>query len=570
MLSIKPYLGLGLSIFLAACHSGSPSVDPTPPPVKTVSINAQDTLQFITPDTPFVTVKLASKVVADNTQPLSLTSVTPLSPQTSQHCDVRTVNKDQLSFTVSPNDVGTCRFQYTIEPQSQTYSGHNVAVSQVVVTDTPPEVGEYLPPISKALAASESDHDSTLNIDLSHSLPSDEDGTPFSLDSDSIELLGETSPDNALGTYSVSGNTITYTAPVDSQGVVRLYYSAINAAHTQVRPGIIYIGIGQPTNTSPSAQPIVTLDPSYLALTPKQTIDITPYINDPDGDSLQLVGVYGNGLGAISNITSGQFTYQPYHTGPQYITYVISDHNGGYAIGQITFQELMYPSIFDATTKTTFYPPPTQDELSRGDETSSGLHREDGTQGLVGDYPIFNQALAQAYCIVHGMVLPSVAQLKGVFSRPLDGKSVFSDARYRWSSGVDYVASDGRVSLNDGTSSTDTSTAGYLSCASPVKLIRIDIVASPIKISGVSSLTLPVGYKQSFEAVGYYSDGSSSALTDLNVSNWHSSNSDAGRFYESGVFTATNKGNTTITATKDGVTSNTVDMKVTAAIITAI
>ncbi|MEG7590513.1 Ig-like domain-containing protein, partial [Vibrio cholerae] len=78
----------------------------------------------------------------------------------------------------------------------------------------------------------------------------------------------------------------------------------------------------------------------------------------------------------------------------------------------------------------------------------------------------------------------------------------------------------------------------------------------------MSQLTLAVGNKQPFEVTGHYSDGSSRTLTDLNVSDWHTSDPDAGHFDEPGVFTATNVGNTTLTATKDGVTSNTVDVNV--------
>ncbi|KJF91890.1 hypothetical protein UB42_01040 [Photobacterium leiognathi] len=105
---------------------------------------------------------------------------------------------------------------------------------------------------------------------------------------------------------------------------------------------------------------------------------------------------------------------------------------------------------------------------------------------------------------------------------------------------------------------------------STVKLERIDITASPITTRGVSGLTLAVGNKQPFEAVGHYSDGSSRTLTDFTVSAWHTSNSDVGRFDVPGVFTATNVGNTTLTATKDGVTSNAVDVNVSAAVITSI
>ncbi|WP_299687795.1 Ig-like domain-containing protein [uncultured Vibrio sp.] len=103
-----------------------------------------------------------------------------------------------------------------------------------------------------------------------------------------------------------------------------------------------------------------------------------------------------------------------------------------------------------------------------------------------------------------------------------------------------------------------------------VKLERIDIVASPITTQGISQLTLAVGNKQPFEAVGHYSDGLSRPLTDLTVSDWHTSDSDVGLFDEPGIFSAVEAGYTTLTATMDGVTSNTVDVNVSAAVITAI
>ena len=105
---------------------------------------------------------------------------------------------------------------------------------------------------------------------------------------------------------------------------------------------------------------------------------------------------------------------------------------------------------------------------------------------------------------------------------------------------------------------------------SVVKLDRIDIVVSPITMRGVSEVTLAKGNKQPFEAVGHYSDGSSHALTNLSVSDWHTSNRDIGHFDESGVLTGADAGRTTVTATKDGIISNAVNVEVTAAVIMAI
>ncbi len=105
---------------------------------------------------------------------------------------------------------------------------------------------------------------------------------------------------------------------------------------------------------------------------------------------------------------------------------------------------------------------------------------------------------------------------------------------------------------------------------SAIKLERIVIVAAPITTLGVSELTLAKGNKQPFEAVGYYSDGSSRPLTDLSIGDWFVDNQDVGRFAEPGLFTANDVGRTTLTATKDGITSNTVTVNVSAAVITAI
>ncbi|WP_406675681.1 Ig-like domain-containing protein [Shewanella baltica] len=87
----------------------------------------------------------------------------------------------------------------------------------------------------------------------------------------------------------------------------------------------------------------------------------------------------------------------------------------------------------------------------------------------------------------------------------------------------------------------------------------------------MSQLTLAAGNKQAFEAVGYYSDGSSHALTDLSVSDWHTSDQDVGYFNDPGVLIGGDTpGIVTVYASKDGITSNVVSVTVTDAVITAI
>ncbi|MGO2162500.1 MAG: hypothetical protein ACTH4J_18835 [Vibrio toranzoniae] len=93
-----------------------------------------------------------------------------------------------------------------------------------------------------------------------------------------------------------------------------------------------------------------------------------------------------------------------------------------------------------------------------------------------------------------------------------------------------------------------------------VKLERIDIVALPITTRGKSELTLAKGNEQPFEVIGHYSDSSSRTLTDLSVSNWHLSEQEVGYFDNPRVLIGGKPGQTSITVTKDGITSNTVDV----------
>ncbi|WP_305422292.1 Ig-like domain-containing protein [Photobacterium leiognathi] len=94
-------------------------------------------------------------------------------------------------------------------------------------------------------------------------------------------------------------------------------------------------------------------------------------------------------------------------------------------------------------------------------------------------------------------------------------------------------------------------------------LILIKISPSTSTSFDVSGLNLVAGNKQSFQATGYYSDGSSNILTDLTISDWSTSDEEKGYFDAPGEFIAGNTpGTVTIAATKDGITSNTIDITI--------
>ncbi|WP_404837165.1 beta strand repeat-containing protein [Aeromonas media] len=99
-------------------------------------------------------------------------------------------------------------------------------------------------------------------------------------------------------------------------------------------------------------------------------------------------------------------------------------------------------------------------------------------------------------------------------------------------------------------------------------LEQIHIVANPISTRGSSSLILAKGNTQPFIATGHYDDGSVKDLTS--ETSWHSSDSRIATMSSPGALTARDTGTTTVTASHDGITSNTVQVTVTDATLTAI
>ncbi|MGL6614234.1 Ig-like domain-containing protein [Aeromonas caviae] len=99
-------------------------------------------------------------------------------------------------------------------------------------------------------------------------------------------------------------------------------------------------------------------------------------------------------------------------------------------------------------------------------------------------------------------------------------------------------------------------------------LERIHIVASPLSTRGSSSLILAKGNTQPFMATGHYGDGSVKDLTS--ETSWHSSDDRIATMSSPGALTARDAGTTTVTASHDGIISNTIQITVTDAVLTAI
>lgn len=391
-------------------------------------------------------VDLSKNVKSSGPQTLRIKSVTPIVGDGT--CNV--IGIKGLTYTVETGNSQVCRFNYAIEPSSADYSGVGNGVSQVVVTDTSADK-DVLTPLSFTMKNSQNNVISNLEINLSLTLPAG-----FSLVDSSLVITNGT---DDPGSTVVDHNLITYSAPMDFEGVTIIYYTAVNDENsTEVRPGIIYITIGQGSNTAPTVKGIVILPDMVLSDTSSGyfNISVSDFVSDVDGDKLQIVDIYANGLGAILNINTLDFDYAPYLTSRQYITYVISDHHGGYSIGTLQFDVSSYkPIIYNDIT---FTPPMLINEVS-GVFTST--YTEVGVSGTAGIYPTFSKELAKAYCTTQGLILATTQELKNIYINVLNGTSVY-DSVYKWHAGMPFIGSDGSFSLYNGVSGQETE--GYFTC----------------------------------------------------------------------------------------------------------
>ncbi|HIF9293497.1 TPA: hypothetical protein ACX6Q7_001397 [Photobacterium damselae] len=406
-----------------------------------VSISAQDALKFTLLNTK-TTIDLRQRVQAQNNESLLISDVKSINGD----CDILSI--DGLSFDIYSRNADVCRFEYSVTPASDKYTGSAKAVAQIVANEEPTQ-GQYLPPVSRAIQINKSISFNTSDLGI-------ENG--YVLDPQSVVVLNGTGTDEIgeLGHISESG--FDYTAP-NTETIVRIFYSVINKAENIVKPGIIYIAIGQNTNISPNAQDR-TVESGSLSYNNERTINIEDLVSDADGDELQLVyarGVIGN-VDISGNL---EFKYKSSTTGHEYITYIVSDHNGGYGIGLLDFTISTYLSISDPAQKLIFFPPLTSSSTEL--TVTNGVYYEVGSNGYQGFYPTFTRELASSYCTILGGRLPTKAELTTMWKNVLN-KPVFQ-SKFKWHSSLHYLTNieSEQVSLING-QNVSSSNLAYFSC----------------------------------------------------------------------------------------------------------
>lgn len=312
------------------------------------------------------------------------------------------------------------------------------------------------------------------------------------------------------------------------------------------------------------------------------------YLIDRDKDILQLTNVFAyNAYVKISseNFTSTEFTFRSYKRGTHYVTYVLSDHNGGYGTGIIEIKVGEDIPTFIAgwdpilTTETRRFKSP----MTRYDADYQGFEytivtAENGTDGPAGTgTPLFDYRKAASICSHNGMRLPKLDELTSL-------KNTYPNGLYNSLDIYNPLESKRKNKINWPTSASFWVLADSdINTTSVVKLNSSFNVQSPISITSneqhavvcivpgtltditvsPSKFSLLLGDTEKLTAMGTYIDKTIPYMDDITSSvTWEVSDTAIATVTKDGLLKATRAGKTSVSALNGSITSNPINITV--------
>ncbi|WP_082040420.1 Ig-like domain-containing protein [Vibrio hyugaensis] len=433
---------------------------------------ARDAFEVLSKDGGQTTVSLWDVVIDPQGLPLTLESVVA----TGQSCEApTTINAQALTFTVDNAEPELCFYRYSVKNHPAQASLAKVSEANSYVLKS---ASSLLPPLSESTQV----------------------GTPiiisiaavagYTLDSE-VVVLGD---GGAVADSTAS--TIAYTP--NAQGVTRLVYTMTSDDGMDVMTGTVDVAVSDVGNTAPSVVPVELTtqygDAGYYNINQSYTIDLSGYVSDADDDDVQLIQVEAwnanVALAAPDEPSNLSFTFQTSTQGAHYVTYVVSDHRGGYGVEQVRVETYDLSSVATWSDiqkgAKLFSAPLTQSEalVSEISFTSSHVDSNGSTVAT------FSFEQAQSLCESKGH-LPSSANLTELVG--FEG----GPAAKGWPVNIAYWANDGGtpelISLTSGATGTESTSGHYVTCLNEGGFI-IDTEASDFEAvaNGAEKATIAV------------------------------------------------------------------------------
>lgn len=417
---IKHLLFIG-SFFFITTLSGCNSEDGTIPDVaKTVTLSADNAMNLISGSERFIS--LEDKIHASSSYGVNNIADVELLDDQSEYC--KNISVEDKGYSIGTSDfVGTCTYKYIVN-NSVDYTANAAAYSRVIIQKDSVNPLKPFKNIPKTLEVNQE-----LVIDLESELEG-EIPEGFTL-SEGITLLGI----GAVTPPIEGSQKITFIS--DEVGYSQILFSYQN--EEEVKLGSINISISSSMNFAPYAKDVdwsesEIEDPEQeIQVGQTRKLPLSKYMIDPDDDPLQII--YASSWDATVTIiddTTIEFTSD--HVGEQFVTYAITDHNGGYDIATIRLQVIdpgeMYWSNISRDIKVYYGPLTNNRAIAQGTITTSSYFDE-GTSAIVAT---FDYEKAVRSCENYGR-LPTKEELVDLFK-------LHPEKEHGWPIGLPYWTDD--------------------------------------------------------------------------------------------------------------------------------
>lgn len=488
----KPLLIAGLSLLVTACGGGSQgSTDKTPEvvaPVEPITVQAHNLRMTAMVDSPNQ-LDLSAYVDKDAQTTLYVSQVESLS--TESQCEQFSFDAQVVSIT--PSHSGSCVYQYTVQSAEQPQASKAAILQVGILSDNTRFAAAaaetvdvlQLPSISVALRHGDAD----LTLDLKAYYGASWPGDDYHI-TGSPTLLGGGESDRFA--YDADANTFWLDTNREF-GNSRLYFSIGNG-------DLEYLGVIDITTSYANNSTVLAPNAYYpVYIKEQQTIymDMSAILGDIDSADQPKIVELNSFNADVSIVDDTSFNFNAPMPGTYYVSYLVTDGNGSYAVGTQTvyvtgpYDDINLNATQDVISQV-FMAPFTLEEAAARQLNYSALVDDPAHTSPT---PTYDYHTASAVCKAFGGRLPYLSELQALYDQ--QGDLYQSDG---WPTNRTYISADTYVdtagdsqayvldfktgtvyALALGNETTPPATA-YASCVDN-KIARIQIISPSTYVS---------------------------------------------------------------------------------------
>ena len=482
------------ALLLSGCGGGeNDNGTDKAPVVEQAPVSARDGFNVVAPDEPGY-VDLSS-LIESGTAGAKVTSVYLESKQGTGECGQVFTSADAngdsanvilgQGFNVTIDGAAICEYTYEVESVALAGQTKTRAKAKIMVASSAGGAA-VLKPISIAMAINDltvTDIKAALGVNFPAGYTLSED----------FSVLGD-------GDVTVNASTFSISYTATAEGVSRVVYALEGdiAGVPDIKMGTLDYAVSDSLNNAPTADNF-----SYgsdVEINTSVDIDVIDAIRDAvDLDELQLIEVKSYTANVASkdpkDLTNTMFTFEAPTAGKHYVSYMVSDHRGGFATGIVEVTTFDVDQVSRWTDiehgLLLFTAPQTKVEIDASSDDYQGFHGDTGYAPTL-QLATFTFAGAQAYCGARGR-LPSPDEMAAMYA----AKS--PKTTWLWPTGKAYVTQDvatpGLISLSNGTVSPLGAELYYVTCVDSGGLI-LSADKSVVVANGTDTTTVSVTFSR--------------------------------------------------------------------------